>query len=68
MYRTILVQLVGSERAEGVLRHVEEIAQRYQARVVCLVVIEPPQTVVAPDRIYVPDQHILEERRQEVEA
>jgi nucleotide-binding universal stress UspA family protein len=68
MYNTILVPLDGSERAELILKHVEDIAQHYQAKVVFLEVIEPPQTVVAPDGIYVPDQNILEERRQEVET
>jgi nucleotide-binding universal stress UspA family protein len=41
MYKTILVPLDGSKRAEAILPHVEGLAQRYQARVVLLQVVEP---------------------------
>jgi len=40
MYETILVPLDGSERAEAILRHVEDLAGRYGARVVFLRVVE----------------------------
>jgi nucleotide-binding universal stress UspA family protein len=46
MYQTILVPLDGSARAERILPHVEELAQRFHARVVLLrvaVVEEPVQ-------------------------
>ena len=41
MYKKILVPLDGSGRAEAILRHVEELAQRFKAKVVFLQVIEP---------------------------
>jgi nucleotide-binding universal stress UspA family protein len=41
MYHTTLVPLDGSERAEAILPHVEDLAQRYNATVIFLQVIEP---------------------------
>jgi nucleotide-binding universal stress UspA family protein len=41
MYHTILVPLDGSKRAEAILPHVEDLAQRYNATVILLQVIEP---------------------------
>jgi len=41
MYKTILVPLDGSERAEAILPHVEELAHRFEARVLLLQVAEP---------------------------
>jgi nucleotide-binding universal stress UspA family protein len=41
MYHVILVPLDGSKRAEAILPHVEELARRYEARVVFLGVVEP---------------------------
>ena len=40
MYETILVPLDGSKRAEAILRHVEDLAGRYGAKVVFLRVVE----------------------------
>ncbi len=40
MYNTILVPLDGSKRAERILSHVEEMARRYNAKVVFLQVEE----------------------------
>jgi nucleotide-binding universal stress UspA family protein len=40
MYRKILVPLDGSKRAERILPHVVEMAQRYKAKVILLHVIE----------------------------
>jgi len=48
MYNTILVPLDGSQRAEAILCHVEELAQRYHATVVFLRVVEPVIPHVAP--------------------
>ena len=64
MYNIILVPLDGSSRAEMILGHVADLAQHYQAKVIFLEVIEAPHSVVAPDGIYVPDQQIVDERRQ----
>jgi nucleotide-binding universal stress UspA family protein len=41
MYKTILVPLDGSERAERILPHVEELALKFGARLVFLQVVEP---------------------------
>ena len=48
MYKTILVPLDGSDRAEKILPHVREMAQLYGASVVLLQVVEPSMTVVTP--------------------
>ena len=42
MYRTILVPLDGSRRAEAILPHVEALALAQKARVVFLYVVAPP--------------------------
>jgi nucleotide-binding universal stress UspA family protein len=49
LYETILVPLDGSKRAEGILTHVESLAQRYRAKVIFVQVIEPYPLVVLPD-------------------
>ncbi len=67
MYNTILTLLDGSERAEAILGHVEDIAQRYQAKVILFSVSEPFHTVVGPDGIYTPSQELINERRQSME-
>jgi len=43
MYKTILVPLDGSKRAEKILRHVEQLAFSYDANVVFLQVLRPPE-------------------------
>jgi len=48
MYKTILVPLDGSRRAEAILPHVEEIAHRFDANVIFLQVIEPFYLYVDP--------------------
>jgi len=40
VYQTILVPLDGSKRAEAIMRHVEELALRYDAKVILLRVEE----------------------------
>ncbi|MGD8403943.1 MAG: universal stress protein [Anaerolineales bacterium] len=68
MYKTILVPLDGSKRAEAILPHVEELAQRYKARVVFTRIVEPPPLVIPPGQ---PDVTIykseLEQRTEEAE-
>jgi nucleotide-binding universal stress UspA family protein len=68
MYNTILVPLDGSRRAETILSHVFDVAERYRAKVVLLGVIEPPVTIVAPDSIHIPSQEMIEEHQREVEG
>lgn len=46
MYRTLLVPLDGSKRAEAILPHVEELAQRTEAKVILLRVVEPAPIVL----------------------
>ena len=41
MYDVLLVPLDGSKRAEMILRHVEEIAQSFDSKVIFLRVVEP---------------------------
>jgi nucleotide-binding universal stress UspA family protein len=43
MYKTILVPLDGSERAEAILPHVEPLARSFGSRVIFLQVVEPPR-------------------------
>lgn len=50
MYKTILVPLDGSKRAETILPHVEELAQRYNAKLVFIQVVEPPPLVIPPEQ------------------
>jgi len=53
VYRRILVPLDGSVRAEAILPHVEDLAQRFRAEVVLLLVVEPstPRTVPQGTRL-----------------
>lgn len=68
MYNTILVPLDGSKRAETILDHVFDVAERYRAKVILLGVIEPPGAIVAPDSIHIPSQEMIEEHQREVEG
>ena len=69
MYKKILVPLDGSARAEAILPHVQELAQRYEAEVILLQVLDSPSLMAAPGR---PDmvlyQQELERRQDEAEA
>jgi nucleotide-binding universal stress UspA family protein len=49
MYKTILVPLDGSKRAEAILSHIEELSTFYHARVIFLQVVEPPPLIVGPE-------------------
>jgi len=69
MYNTILVPLDGSKRAEAILRHIEELAQRYHATVVFLRVVEPVLLYVAPEGTYPAlEQQEFERRWEEAES
>lgn len=48
MYSTILVPLDGSKRAEAILPFVEDLAQRYNARLVFLSVLDSVHFAVEP--------------------
>jgi nucleotide-binding universal stress UspA family protein len=41
MYSTVLVPLDGSERAEAILPHVQDLAEHYSATVILIQVVEP---------------------------
>lgn len=49
MYKTILVPLDGSKRAEGILPHVEELARSNPAKVIFLQVLESAPSVIGPE-------------------
>jgi nucleotide-binding universal stress UspA family protein len=68
MYKTILVPLDGSKRAEAILPHVEELAQRYDAKVVFVRVLEPIPYVAGPEGMPVAfREQELEQRRKDAE-
>jgi nucleotide-binding universal stress UspA family protein len=48
MYKTILVPLDGSPRAEKILAHVEPLAAEFGAKVILMQVVEPEATLVTP--------------------
>ena len=48
MYKSILVPLDGSKRAERILSHVEELAHCFEAKVVLLRVVEPSFDATSP--------------------
>ena len=69
MYKTILVPLDGSKRAEAILPHVENLARRYDAGVIFLGVIEPePVAVASGFAISLPEPRSYEQRLEEVET
>ena len=43
MYKTILVPLDGSKRAEGIMSHVEQLALRYRAKIILLKIVRSPK-------------------------
>ncbi len=49
MYETVVVPLDGSKRAEAILPHVVELAQRYGAGVVFVRILEPIPYVMRPE-------------------
>lgn len=55
MYKTILVPLDGSKRAEAILPHVENMATCYEAKIIFLQIVQPLdnyQRGTAPDYHY----------------
>jgi nucleotide-binding universal stress UspA family protein len=68
MYNTILVPLDGSERAEAILRHVEDLARRYGATVIFLQVVEPVPLSVGLERAYTVLREEFERRIKQAES
>ena len=52
MYKTILVPLDGSQRAEKILPHVEALTHKFGSRLVLVQVIEPMATVISSDEAF----------------
>jgi nucleotide-binding universal stress UspA family protein len=68
MYSTILVPLDGSERAEAILRHVEDLAGRYSATVILLQVVEPVPLTMGLETSYVVYREEFERRMRQAES
>jgi nucleotide-binding universal stress UspA family protein len=68
MYKTILVPLDGSKRAEAILDHVEELAHRYAARVIFLRVVEPGSYWFSYGNDYRVPRDEFEQRTQQAES
>jgi len=69
MYHTLLVPLDGSKRAEAILPHVEELAQRYDAKVIFLQVIDLAPIVPTSEAIPLTlHQQELDRRKAQAEA
>ncbi len=69
MYKVILVPLDGSERAEAILPHADDLARCYQAKVVFLQVVEPEPLIIGPDVVYpMINQDMMEERTKTAET
>ena len=68
MYKVILVPLDGSERAEAILPHVDDLARCYRAKVVFLQVVEQEPLIIGPDVVYpMSNQDMMEERTKAAE-
>lgn len=66
MYKTILVPLDGSKRAERILNHVEELSRRLDAKLIFLQVVEPTYDVVGPQGTVMDlNMEMIEQRAEE---
>jgi nucleotide-binding universal stress UspA family protein len=69
MYKVILVPLDGSERAEAILPHADDLARFYRAKVIFLQVVEPEPLIVGPDVVYpIVNEEMMTERTRAAEA
>jgi nucleotide-binding universal stress UspA family protein len=68
MYRTILVPLDGSRRAETILPHVATLASCFQAQIILLQVIEPVPIMAGPTMVYTTPSYIDDVTRRDVES
>ena len=69
MYKSILTPLDGSKRAESILKHVEELARRFDAKVVFLQVIEPNTFIVGHETaFYVQYKEEVEKKNKQAEV
>ena len=67
MYKTILVPLDGSKRAESILPHVTDLAGKYQSTVVLLIVEEPP-LLIGYDEVIQVERYIREREQKRSDA
>lgn len=66
MYKTILVPLDGSKRAERILNHVEELSRRLDAKLIFLQIVEPTYDVVGPQGTVMDlNMEMIEQRAEE---
>jgi nucleotide-binding universal stress UspA family protein len=69
MYKTILVPLDGSPRAETILPHATSLAAKYGAKLVLLQVVEPLVAMVTPyDMVPYVDRDAAERTMQEAKS
>jgi nucleotide-binding universal stress UspA family protein len=68
MYRTILVPLDGSRRAEAILPHVTTLAECLKSQVILLQVIEPVPIMAGPTVVYTTPSFIDDVTRQDAES
>ena len=69
MYKSILTPLDGSKRAESILKHVEELARRFDAKVVFLQVIEPNTFIVGSETaFYAQYKEEVEKKKKQAEV
>jgi nucleotide-binding universal stress UspA family protein len=68
MYKTILVPLDGSKRAEAILDHVQDLAVRYHATVILSHVIEPQALCVGLDGAHTASWEEFGRRTKQVES
>ena len=69
MYHAILVPLDGSKRAEAILPHLEELARRYEAKVIFLQIIEPVLLLGGPEIVDMRQyEAAFEEQTKQVEV
>ena len=64
MYKKILVPLDGSNRAEAILPHVEELAHNYSSEVILLQVIEPQYLFVDLHGLVIEDISLEAQQKQ----
>ena len=68
MYKTILVPLDGSKRAERILKHVEALAHSFNARVIFLQVVTAPNLVGYDESAILLYHRNLEELTKQAES
>lgn len=68
MYKKILVPLDGSARAEAILRHVEELAQKEEAQVILMHVVDPAASLTGLEGVpFDVSGELIEQERAEAE-